>query len=105
MVSQQALNTFLSRPIEKRVASSAHHVDQSGLSSNSQSPTSLNGVKGNGSETSTQRLESLMEGEISIEEILCLHGRLDPGKASDMKRINQVRSICRASILLMFKII
>jgi hypothetical protein len=61
-------------------------------------------VKGNGSETSTQRLASLMEGEISIEEILCPHGRLDPGKASDMKRIDRVRPIFRASsILLMFK--
>jgi ubiquitin carboxyl-terminal hydrolase 48 len=98
VVSQQALNTFLSRPIDKRVAGSIHHVEQSGLSSNSQSPTSLNGVKRNGSETSTRRLESLMEGEISIEEILCPHGRLDPGKASDMKRIDHVRPICRASI-------
>lgn len=91
VVSQQALNTFLSRPIDMRVAGLIDHVDQSGLPSNSQSPTSLNGVKGNGSETSTRRLASLMEGEISVEEILCTHGRLDPGKASDMKRIDRVR--------------
>ncbi|KAH9993782.1 cysteine proteinase [Russula vinacea] len=89
VVSQQALNTFLSRPIDMRVAGLIDHVDQSGLPSNSQSPTSLNGVKGNGSETSTRRLASLMEGEISVEEILCTHGRLDPGKASDMKRIDR----------------
>jgi len=34
-----------------------------------------------------------MEGEISVEEILCPHGRLDPGKAADMKRIDHVRLI------------
>jgi hypothetical protein len=104
-VSQQALNTFLSRPVDKRVASLIHHVDQSGLPSNSQSP-SLNGVKGNGSETSTQPLASFMEGEISVEEILCPHGRLDPGKASDMKRIGRVCPVRQVTfILLMFKII
>lgn len=91
VVSQQALNTFLSRPIDKRIAGLIDHIDQSGHPSNSQSLTSLNGVKGNGIETSMRQLDSLMEGEISVEEILCTHGRLDPGKASDMKRIGRVR--------------
>ncbi|KAF8503303.1 cysteine proteinase [Russula emetica] len=89
VVSQQALNRFLTGPIDKRDAGSIHHVDQSELSSNSQSQTSLNGVKSNGSETSTRPLASFMEGEISVEEILCPHGRLDPGKAADMKRIDR----------------
>lgn len=94
MVSQQALNTFLTRPIDKRDAGSTHHVDQSHSepSANSQSQISLNGVKTNGSETSMRPLASLMEGEISVEEILCSHGRLDPGKAADMKRIDRVRT-------------
>jgi hypothetical protein len=92
-VSQQALNTFLTRPVVKRDAGSTHHVDQSQSepSSNSQSQTSMNGVKSNGGETSTRPLASLMEGEISVDEILCPHGRLDPGKAADMKRIDRVR--------------
>lgn len=34
-----------------------------------------------------------MEGGISVEEILCPHGRLDPGKAPNMKRIDRVRPI------------
>jgi hypothetical protein len=93
VVSHQALNTFLTRPIDKRDAGSTHHVDQSHSepSTNSQGQTGLNGVKSNGSETSTRPLASLMEGEISVEEILCPHGRLDPGKAADMKRIDRVR--------------
>lgn len=94
VVSQQALNTFLTRPIDKRDAGSTHHVDQSHSepSTNSQSQMSLNGVKTNGSETSMRPLASLMKGEISVEEILCSHGRLDPGKAADMKRIDLVRT-------------
>jgi hypothetical protein len=106
VVSQQALNTFLTRPIDKRDVGSTHHVDQPEPSSNSQNQTSLNGVKSNGGETSTRPLASFMEGEISVEEILCPHGRLDPGKATDMKRIDRVRP-CPPTyiILLMFTII
>jgi ubiquitin carboxyl-terminal hydrolase 48 len=91
VVSQQALNTFLTRPIDKFDAGSTHLVDQSEPSSNSQCQTSLNGVKSNGNETLTRPLVSVMEGEISVEEILCPHGRLDPGKAANMKRIDRVR--------------
>src|SRR6266446_5743797 len=76
--------------VSNRYALSIHQVDQSELLSNSQNKASLNGVKSNGSETSTQRLASFMEGEISVEEILCPHGRLDPGKAADMKRIDHI---------------
>ena len=98
VVSQQALNTFLTRPIDKREAGSTHHVDQSEPSSNSQNQTSLNGVKINGSETSTRPLAALMEGEISVEEILCPHGRLDPGEAADMKRIDRVSHFPHATL-------
>ena len=48
-------------------------------------------MKTNGNETSTRPLSSFMEGEVSVEEVLCPHGRLDPGKAADMKRIDRVR--------------
>ena len=106
VVSQQALKTFLIRPIDKLDAGSTHQVDQSEPSSNSQSQTSLNGVKTNGSETSTRPLACFMEGEISVEEILCPHGRLDPGKAADMKRIDRVRPYPPSHIIsLMFTII
>ena len=106
VVSQQALITFLTRPIDKRDAGSTLLVDQSEPSSNTQSQMSLNGVKSNGSETSTRRLASFMEGEISVEEILCPHGRLDPGKATDMKRIDRVRPYLPSHIIsLMFTII
>jgi hypothetical protein len=106
VVSQQALNTFLTRPIDKLDAGSTHHVDQSEPSSNSQCQTSLNGVKSNGNETSTRPLASFMEGEISVEEILCPHGRLDPGKGTDMKRIDRVRHYPPSHIIsLMFTII
>lgn len=91
VVSQHALKTFLTRPIDKLDSGSTHQVDQSEPPGNSQSLTSLNGVKSNGSETLTRPLASFMEGEISVEEILCPHGRLDPGKAADMKRIDCVR--------------
>jgi len=84
VVSQQALNTFLSRPLDKRTNGSIDQIDQTECSSNS--PTRLNCVKSNGSETSLKP-PSFMEGDISVEEILCSHGRLDPGKAADMKRI------------------
>jgi hypothetical protein len=99
VVSQQALNTFLTRPIDKRDAGSTHHVDQSEPSGNSQSQRSLNGVKSNGIETSSRPLASLMEGEISVEEILCPHGRLDPAKAADMKRIERVRPYSPSRII------
>ena len=106
VVSQRALNTFLARPIDKHNAGSTHLVDQSESSSNSQSQTNLNGVKSNGGETSTRPLASFMEGEISVEEILCPHGRLDPGKAADMKRIDRVRPYPRSHIIsLIFSII
>jgi hypothetical protein len=106
VVSQQALKTFLIRPIDKLDAGSTHQVDQSEPSSNSQSQTSLNGVKSNGSEISTRPLASFMAGEISVEEILCPHGRLDPGKAADMKRIDRVRPYPTSHIIsLMFTII
>ena len=83
------MNTFLSRPLDKRTNGSIDQVDQAECSSNSQ--TSLNCVKSNGIETSARKPASFMEGDISVEEILCSHGRLDPGKAADMKRIDHVR--------------
>ena len=89
VVSQQALNTFLSRPLDKRTNGSIDQTDQTECSSNSQ--TRLNCVKSNGNETSVLKPASFMEGDISVEEILCSHGRLDPGKAADMKRIDHVR--------------
>jgi len=47
-----------------------------------------------------------VEGEISVEEILCPHGRLDPGNAADMKRIDRVRPYPPSHIIpLMFAII
>jgi hypothetical protein len=46
---------------------------------------------------------SSMEGEISIEEILCPHGRLDPGKTADMKRIDRVRPHLLSYILLILQ--
>lgn len=106
VVSQQALNTFLTRPIDKRDAGSTHHVDQPEPSSNNQSQRSLNGVKGNGIEISTRPLASFMKGEISVEEILCPHGWLDPAKAADMKRIDRVRPFPPSHIIsLMFTLI
>jgi ubiquitin carboxyl-terminal hydrolase 48 len=89
VVSQQALNTFLSRPLDKRTNGPIDQIDQTECSSNGQ--TSLNCVKSNGNETSALNLASFMEGDISVEEILCSHGRLDPGKVADMKRIDHVR--------------
>lgn len=88
VVSQEALNTFLTRPLDKRTNGSIDQIDQTECSNNSQ--TSLNGVQGNGSETSARKPASFMEGDISVKEILCSHGRLDPGKAADMKRIDHV---------------
>ncbi|KAH9954829.1 hypothetical protein BJV74DRAFT_891746 [Russula compacta] len=87
VVSQQALNVFLSRPIDKHAGGSNDHIDQIGSPSNCQ--TSLNGLTNNGGEKSMRRLTSLIEGPISIEEILCPHGGLDPAKATDMKRIDR----------------
>lgn len=89
VVSQQALNTFLSRPLDKRTNGPIDQIDQTECLSNSQ--TGLNCVKSNGSETSVVKPASLTEGDISVEDILCSHGRLDPGKAADMKRIDRVR--------------
>ena len=89
VVSQQALNTFLSRPLDKRTNGQIDQLDQTECPSNSQ--TSLNCVQSNGNETSAPKLTSFMEGDISVEEILCSHGQLDPGKAADMKRIDHVR--------------
>jgi hypothetical protein len=91
VVSQQALNTFLSRPFDKRTEGLVDHADHVGCSSNGQ--TKLNGLESNGSETSAENLASFMEGDISVEEILCPHGALDPGKAPHMKRIDRVRPI------------
>lgn len=89
VVSQQALNGFLSRPIDKRAGGSNDHIDETGSPNNCH--TSLNGLRNNGGERSMRRLTSFIEGEISIEEILCPHGGLDPAKATDMKRIDRVR--------------
>jgi hypothetical protein len=77
--------------MDKRTEGSTDHIDQTGCPSNSQ--TSLNGLKSksNGSEASVRNSASFMEGTISVEEILCPHGRLDPGKAAQMKRIDRVR--------------
>ena len=87
VVSQQALNTFLSRPMDKRTEGSTDHIDQTGC------PSNMNGLKSksNGSEASVRNSASFMEGTISVEEILCPHGRLDPRKAVHMKRIDRVR--------------
>jgi hypothetical protein len=92
VVSQQALNTFLSRPFAKCTEGLIDHADQTGCSGNGQ--TNLNGVNSNGSETSMQKLASPTEGAISVEEILCPHRKLDPGKAVHMKRIDRVRLGC-----------
>jgi hypothetical protein len=98
VVSQQALNTFLSRPFDKRTEGSINHVDQTKCSSNGQ--TSLNGLESNDSKMSVQKLASSMEGAIPVKEILCPHRRLDPGKAALMKRIDRVRPIYDAILFL-----
>ena len=98
VVGQQALNTFLSRPFDKRTEGSVDHVDLAGCSSNGQ--TNLNGLESNDSETSAGKPASFMEEGISVEEILCPHGRLDPGKAPHMKRIDRVRPIREAILSL-----
>ena len=98
VVSQQALNTFLSRPFDKRTEGLVGHVDHNGCSSNGQ--TNLNGLESNGSETSVGKRAAFMEGGISVEGILCPHGRLDPGKAPHMKRIDRVRPIREVTLSL-----
>ncbi|KAI9508309.1 cysteine proteinase [Russula earlei] len=87
VVSQQALNTFLYRPFDKRFGDSIDHVDETGLLNKSQ--RSLNDMKGQDDEKSMAPLASSMEGEITVKEIQCPHGRLDPGRAADMKRIDR----------------
>ncbi|KAI0293067.1 hypothetical protein BC826DRAFT_1016774 [Russula brevipes] len=89
VVSQQALNTFLSRPIDRRAGGSVDYIDQAGLPNNTQ--TCSNGLHDDCGEKSIQGPTSsmAMEGKIAIEEILCPHGRLDPGKTVDMKRIDR----------------
>ncbi|KAI0306325.1 hypothetical protein B0F90DRAFT_1688970 [Multifurca ochricompacta] len=92
VVSQQALNRFLSQPFDKSTDSLTHHassIDQLGPTSGGQS--NLNGLinHDDDGEKSEQHLSSFMAGEITVEETLCSHGRLDPGKAADMKRIDR----------------
>jgi hypothetical protein len=91
VVSQRALNAFLSRPFDKDAGGLTGHpnsIDQNGLSSDSQA--GLNGLETNGGEKPTRRSASLLAGEILVDEILCPHGKLDPGKTADMKRIDRV---------------
>ncbi len=73
--------------MNKRTEGATDHIDQTGC------PSNMNGLKSksNGSEASVRNSASFMEGTISVEEILCPHGRLDPGKAVHMKRIDRVR--------------
>jgi hypothetical protein len=94
VVSSRALNAFLSRPFDKNaggLTDRASSTDRTGHLNNCQ--TSLNGLEKNGSEKPTRRSASFIAGEISVDELLCPHGGLDPGKAADMKRIDRVRPI------------
>ncbi|KAH9981004.1 hypothetical protein BGW80DRAFT_1267806 [Lactifluus volemus] len=87
VVSPRALNTFLSRPFEKDAGGETDPASSNDQTGGGQ--TSLNGLERNGMKKSTRRLASVMAGEISVHELLCPHGRLDPGKAAEMKRIDR----------------
>jgi hypothetical protein len=88
VVSPQALNAFLSRPFDKDAGGETDPASSNDQTGDGQ--TSLNGLERNGTEKSTRQLASVMAGEISVHELLCPHGRLDPGKAAEMKRIDRV---------------
>ncbi|KAI0273307.1 cysteine proteinase [Gloeopeniophorella convolvens] len=92
IVSQQALSKFLSRPIQKRGGSSLSHTNSIDLTeSQDDAPTEPNGngLTDKASETPEQSQDPGAEGEISTTEVLCMHGKLDPTKAGDMKRISR----------------
>lgn len=91
MVSQQALSTFLSRPFEKRASvptDNGSPVDQPKPSSSSH--TDKNGLTSDHCEKPEQEPATSIEEDISVEEILCPHSKLDPRKAGNMKRIDLV---------------
>ena len=91
MVSQQALSTFLSRPFETRASGPTENgsqVDQPEPSSSSH--TNKNGLTGDDRETPEQGPSTSSADDISVEEILCPHSKLDPRKAGNMKRIDRV---------------
>ena len=100
MVSQQALSTFLSQPFEMRTSGPTDNgspVDQPELSSSSH--TNQNGLTSDHCEKPEQGPATFMAEDISVGEIVCPHSKLDPGKAGNMKRIDQVCPIPRVVLL------
>ena len=91
MVSQQALSTFLSRPFETRASGPTENgssVDQPKPSSSSH--TNQNGLTSDHCEKLEQGPAPSKFKDISVEEILCPHSKLDPRKAINMKKIDRV---------------
>ncbi len=97
MVSQQALSTFLSRPFETLAN------DPVDKGSSFDSPQPLNSTQNGLTSDHCKKVEqgpTTPSAEISVEEILCPHSKLDPGKARYMKRIDRVCCIPRVILLI-----
>ncbi|KAF8257436.1 hypothetical protein EI94DRAFT_1758186 [Lactarius quietus] len=90
VVSQQALSTFLSRPFEIRASGPVDDEspdDQPKPSSSNH--TGKNGLTSDHCEKHEQGSATSIAEDISVEEILCPHSKLDPMKAGNMKRIDR----------------
>ncbi|KAI0064483.1 cysteine proteinase [Artomyces pyxidatus] len=89
VVSQEALKTFLSKPFVKAAGelSKSASPEQSDNTHDDKQATSSNGASGTPESSLSSQNSQRREGDISVEEIVCQHGRLDPSKAADFKRI------------------
>ena len=97
IASKQGLQTFISRleyirwqPNVRLTAENS--IDLAGPSQK-QDPSSIEEAladDGAGRRTPSSKLSPIAE-EISISDIVCEHGKLDPSKSADMKRVNAVR--------------
>ena len=91
MVSQQALSTFFSRPFEIPTSGPVDNESPVGQPKPSNSShTNENGLTSDHCEKPEQRPAASITEDISVEEILCPHSKLDPRKAGNMKRIDLV---------------